>query len=181
MRGRKRSNESWDGKVKRRRRDLATPAGQLVGNLIGAQHEVHAAGFDGTDGHAGKACRARVLRKCGAARSPDRLYAEGTVGSFAREDHTHRAMAPILSERGEQNVTGMMQSTWVGGHAETATGDCQRRVCGHYVDPLRLRYNTVLRAYHRKNRSAAESFEQQPLAARIETLNEDKRCTTFGR
>lgn len=72
MRGRKHCYESWVGKAKRGQRNLATPAGQLVSHLILTQHEIHAAGFNGTDGHAGKACRSRTLRKCGAAGSLDR-------------------------------------------------------------------------------------------------------------
>src|SRR5438045_802242 len=143
----------------------ATPAGAavrraLAGNLIRAQHEIHAPCFNGADGHAGKACRSRVLRKCGAATLLEGLYAEGTVGAFAREDHADRAMAMLFRERGEQNIPGMMQSAWVGCHANAPTGHSQRGICGYHVDVVLLHYRAVVRVYHRKNRALAESFEQ---------------------
>ncbi len=45
---------------------------------------------------------------------------------------------------------------------------------------LLLHYRPVVRV-HNGNRFLGESFEQQPLAARIEVLNDNKRCTAFSR
>src|SRR4029077_833883 len=38
-------------------RSVAAETGQLEGDLIRAQHDTHTPGFNGADGHAGKACR----------------------------------------------------------------------------------------------------------------------------
>src|SRR6266702_8304903 len=48
------------------RRDNPTQTNQLMGDLIRAQHSIHASGFNRADGHAWKARRSRILGKCGA-------------------------------------------------------------------------------------------------------------------
>src|SRR6266513_1523038 len=68
--------------------------------------------------------------------------------------------ATLFRERGEQNIRGMMQSAWVGCHANAPTGHSQRGICCYHVHVVLLHYRAVVRVYHRKNRCLAESFEQ---------------------
>jgi hypothetical protein len=73
--------------------EAAAQTSQLESNLVRTQYPSSASSFDGTDGHAGKARRSRVLRKCDAAGFLDGLYAEGTVGAATGEDNPDCASA----------------------------------------------------------------------------------------
>src|SRR5882757_8025441 len=79
----------------------ATQTSELISNLVRTQHKSHASGFDGTDRHAGKARRSRVLRERSPTGLPDGLYTQGTVRAAPREDDADCAIPTICGQRGE--------------------------------------------------------------------------------
>ena len=72
----------------------------------------------------------------------------------------------------------MIEFACVRRHANAATCHCQRVTCGYQVDMVLLRHYTVVREHHWKNRSVGKSFSQQPLAPRIEMLNDNNKGRT---
>src|SRR5213595_2296780 len=76
-------------------------------------------------------------------------------GAVVEQDHVY-----VITANTTLNIPGMMQSAWVGCHANAPTGHSQRGICGYHVDVVLLHYRAVVRVYHRKNRALAESLEQ---------------------
>src|SRR3979490_2167905 len=112
-----------------------------MGDLIRAQHGIHAPGLNGADRHTRKACRSRVLRERGATTLPDRLYAESTVGASAGQDHADRAVSTVFSKRSEQRIPRVMEPAHTGCHGKSAASDCQRSICAHHVNMITLWHN----------------------------------------
>src|SRR3954451_1344206 len=82
--GDRNASERHAARICRRIGIAAAQTTDLTGDLVRAQHGVHAPRLDGIDRHAGETRRARELRKCNAADLADRLYSEGAVGASAR-------------------------------------------------------------------------------------------------
>ena len=76
---------------------------QRLGDLRGAEHEVHCAGCDGAAGHAVIVGFADVLRDDEAAFILDRFQAEAAVGAGSGKDHAARCALHI---REPENSTG---------------------------------------------------------------------------
>jgi hypothetical protein len=74
---------------------------QLDSNLVRTQYPPGASSFDGTDRHAGKARRPRVLRECYPAGLFDGTYTQGPVGAAPGQYNANCAIAPICRQRGE--------------------------------------------------------------------------------
>src|SRR5581483_3335980 len=86
----------------------ATQTGQLMSDLIWAQHGPRASGFDGADRHAGETRSSRVLCKSNAAGFLDRPHAQGAIGASSGENHADSASAEVFGERDKQRVSWIM-------------------------------------------------------------------------
>ena len=77
---------------------------QRLGDLCGAEHEIHRAGCDGATGHAVIVGFADVLRDDEAAFILDCLQTEATVGAGSGKDHADGARSIFPSQRIQEEV-----------------------------------------------------------------------------
>jgi hypothetical protein len=109
------------------------------------------------------------------------LYAEGTVGIPAREDHADGAIAMLFGKRGEQNVGRVMASACTGCHANAVTGHRQRGIGRYHVNMVGCHHHTVVRGHYKKIRFLGKNFGQQTLVIWIEMLDDNTGHAAFGR
>ena len=77
---------------------------QRLGDLCGAEHEIHGAGRDGASGHAVIIGFADVLRDDETAAFLDRFQAKTAVGAGSGKDHADGARSIFASQGIQQEV-----------------------------------------------------------------------------
>ena len=150
---------------------------QRLGDLCGAEHEIHRAGCDGATGHAVIVGFADVLRDDEAAFILDFFQAEATVGAGSGKDHADGARSIFASERIQQEVEREPRamsrlrlrkpqgSLFVGREIDARRND---------IDALALDRHSVSREQDRHRRMARKQIDHHAIVARVEVLHDDE-------